>query len=195
MLTNASYFAFTATPRTRRWRSSASRTRGGRQGQAPALPQLHDEAGDPGRLHPRRAARTTRRSTATTGWSRTIEDDPEFDTKRAQKKLRRYVESHDHAIRLKAEIMVDHFHEQVIGAEQDRRPGAGDGGDERHRAGDPVLPRDPRLPRGAQEPVPGDRRLLRRARVRRREGDRGVAQRLPERARSPTRSRRTRTAS
>ena len=43
-----------------------------------------------------------------------IEDDPEFDTKRAKKKLRRYVESHDHAIRLKAEIMVDHFHEQVL---------------------------------------------------------------------------------
>ncbi len=42
-----------------------------------------------------------------------IEDDPDFDTKRAQKKLRRYVESHDYAIRLKAEIMVDHFHEQV----------------------------------------------------------------------------------
>jgi type I restriction enzyme R subunit len=43
-----------------------------------------------------------------------VEDDPEFDTKRAQKKLRKYVESHDHAIRLKAEIMVDHFHEQVL---------------------------------------------------------------------------------
>jgi type I restriction enzyme, R subunit len=43
-----------------------------------------------------------------------VEGDPEFDTKRAQKKLRRYVESHDHAIRLKAEIMVDHFHEQVL---------------------------------------------------------------------------------
>ena len=43
-----------------------------------------------------------------------IEDDPEFDTKKAQKKLRQYVESHDHAIRLKAEIMVDHFHEQVM---------------------------------------------------------------------------------
>ena len=43
-----------------------------------------------------------------------IEADPEFDTKRAKKKLRRYVESHDHAIRLKAEIMVDHFHEQVL---------------------------------------------------------------------------------
>jgi type I restriction enzyme R subunit len=43
-----------------------------------------------------------------------IEDDPEFDVKKAQKKLRRFVEGHQHAIRLKAEIMVDHFHEQVI---------------------------------------------------------------------------------
>ncbi len=43
-----------------------------------------------------------------------VEADPEFDTRRAKKKLRRYVESHDHAIRLKAEIMVDHFHEQVL---------------------------------------------------------------------------------
>ncbi|WP_218917975.1 type I restriction enzyme subunit R domain-containing protein [Kyrpidia tusciae] len=45
---------------------------------------------------------------------KTIEDDPEFDVKKAQKKLRRFVEGHEHAIRLKAEIMVDHFHEQVI---------------------------------------------------------------------------------
>ncbi len=44
-----------------------------------------------------------------------IEADPEFDTKKAKKKLRKYVESHDHAIRLKAEIMADHFQEQVIG--------------------------------------------------------------------------------
>ena len=47
---------------------------------------------------------------------KTVEADPEFDTKRAKKNLRRYVESHDHAIRLKAEIMVDHFHEQVLAA-------------------------------------------------------------------------------
>ena len=45
---------------------------------------------------------------------KTVEGDPEFDTKRAKKKLRRFVESHEHAIRLKAEIMADHFHEQVI---------------------------------------------------------------------------------
>jgi type I restriction enzyme R subunit len=43
-----------------------------------------------------------------------VEDDPEFDIKKAQKKLRRFVEGHEHAIRLKAEIMVDHFHDQVL---------------------------------------------------------------------------------
>ena len=49
---------------------------------------------------------------------KTVEGDPEFDTKRAGKKLRRYVEDHEHAIRLKAEIMVDHFHEQVAGLQK-----------------------------------------------------------------------------
>ena len=43
-----------------------------------------------------------------------VEGDPEFDAKKARRKLRRYVEGHEHAIRLKAEIMVDHFHEQVV---------------------------------------------------------------------------------
>lgn len=47
--------------------------------------------------------------------AKTIEGDPEYDVKKARKKLRRYVESHDKAIRDKAEIMVDHFLEQVIG--------------------------------------------------------------------------------
>ena len=46
--------------------------------------------------------------------AKTVEGDPEFDVGKARKKLRRYVEGHEHAIRLKAEIMVDHFHEQVI---------------------------------------------------------------------------------
>ena len=45
---------------------------------------------------------------------KTVEEDPEFDVNKAQKKLRRYVEGHDHAIRIKAEIMVDHFHQQVL---------------------------------------------------------------------------------
>ena len=46
--------------------------------------------------------------------AKTVKDDPEFDVKKARKKLRRYVEGHDHAIRLKSEIMVDHFHTQVL---------------------------------------------------------------------------------
>ena len=46
--------------------------------------------------------------------AKTIEDDPEFDAKRARRKLRRFVEGHGYAIRLKAEIMVDHFHDQVL---------------------------------------------------------------------------------
>ena len=46
--------------------------------------------------------------------AKTVEDDPEFDKRKAQKKLRRYVEGHDYAIDLKAEIMVDHFHSQVM---------------------------------------------------------------------------------
>ncbi|MYA40707.1 MAG: type I restriction endonuclease subunit R [Gemmatimonadetes bacterium] len=46
--------------------------------------------------------------------AKTVEEDPEYDVRKAGKKLRRYVEGHEHAIRLKAEIMVDHFHEQVL---------------------------------------------------------------------------------
>ena len=46
--------------------------------------------------------------------AKTVEDDPKFDTKKAQKKLRRFVEESEHAIRHKAEIMVDHFHDQVL---------------------------------------------------------------------------------
>ncbi|MCP2789030.1 hypothetical protein NK899_23875, partial [Salmonella enterica subsp. enterica serovar Typhimurium] len=50
--------------------------------------------------------------------AKTVEHDPEVDKAKALKKIRRYVESHDKAIRRKAEIMVDHFAEQVIGAKK-----------------------------------------------------------------------------
>ncbi len=124
----------------------------GRQGEAPAVPQLHHEAGDQEGF----ILDVLKNYTPVNSYYKlvkTIEGDPEFDTKRANKKLRHYVESNDHAIRLKAEIMVDHFHEQVHGSEQDRRPGAGDGRDRRHRACHPVLPRHPGLSWRTQEPV------------------------------------------
>ncbi|MCW0482734.1 type I restriction endonuclease subunit R [Gaoshiqia sediminis] len=44
-----------------------------------------------------------------------VEDNPEFDTKQAQKKLRAYVEGHEFAIGEKAKIMIDHFHRDVKG--------------------------------------------------------------------------------
>ena len=49
---------------------------------------------------------------------KTVEGDPEFDTRRAGKKLRQYVEDSDDAIRLKAKDMVDHFHNKVAGSQK-----------------------------------------------------------------------------
>ena len=110
---------------------------------------------------------------------KTVEADPEFDARKANKKLRRYVENNDHAIRLKAEIMVDHFHDHVLALNKI-------GGKARAMVVTSSIERAikyhfaiRRLPQGAQEPVPGHRRLLWRARVQRGEGDRGQAQRLP----------------
>ena len=45
---------------------------------------------------------------------KTVEDDPMFDKKRAQKKLRSFVESDSYTIGKKAAMMVEHFHEKVI---------------------------------------------------------------------------------
>jgi len=44
---------------------------------------------------------------------KSVEENPEFDTKQAQKKLRAYVEGHEFAIGEKAKIMIDHFHRDV----------------------------------------------------------------------------------
>ena len=43
-----------------------------------------------------------------------IEEDPEFEKKQAQKKLRAFVESQPETIQQKASIIVEHFHTQVI---------------------------------------------------------------------------------
>ncbi len=43
-----------------------------------------------------------------------IEDDPEYDKKKAQKKLKAYVEGHDHAIKKKSILIIDHFIDNVI---------------------------------------------------------------------------------
>ena len=115
MLTNASYFAFTATPKNKTLEMFGQ-------------PLPPDAAG---KVKHRPFHSYTMKQAIQEGFIldvlksytpvdsyyklvKKIEGDPEFDTKKAQKKLRKYVESRDHAIRLKAEIMVDHFHAQVM---------------------------------------------------------------------------------
>ena len=117
LLTNASYFAFTATPKNK------------------TLEIFGTKDADDGDAKHRPFHAYTMKQAIQEGFIidvlahytpvdsyyqliKTVEGDPEFDTKRAGKKLRRYVEDHDQAIRLKAEIMVDHFHEQVAGLQK-----------------------------------------------------------------------------
>jgi len=113
MLPNASYFAFTATPKNK------------------TLEIFGERDNASGIVKPRPFHSYTMKQAIQEGFildvlknytpvqsyyrlMKTVEDDPEYDVRKAKKKLRRYVESHDRAIRSKAEIMVDHFHEQVI---------------------------------------------------------------------------------
>ena len=46
--------------------------------------------------------------------TKTVEDDPRFDKKRSQAILRYFVESNSYAIHEKAAVMVEHFHNEVI---------------------------------------------------------------------------------
>ena len=106
LLSNASYFAFTATPKNKTLEIFGD-----------ADPQAD------GKVRHRAFHSYTMKQAVQEGFildvlahyapissyyklARIIEDDPEFDSKRAQKKLRRFVEGHEHAIRAKAEIEV-----------------------------------------------------------------------------------------
>ena len=113
LLPNASYFAFTATPKNKTLEIFGEpRPEGGKVRRLPFHTYTMKQAIQEGFILDVLANYTPIDSYYRL--VKTVEVDPEFDTKRAKKKLRYYVESHEHAIRLKAEIMVDHFHEQVI---------------------------------------------------------------------------------
>jgi type I restriction enzyme R subunit len=117
MLTNASYFAFTATPKNKTLEMFGEALPPDAEGKVKHKPfhaYTMKQAIEEGFI-----LDVLKHFTPVDSYYKLVkktEDDPEFDTKKAKKKLRRYVESHDHAIRLKAEIMVDHFHEQVMAA-------------------------------------------------------------------------------
>jgi type I restriction enzyme R subunit len=115
MLTNASYFAFTATPKNKTLEMFGEALPADAEGKVKHRPfhsYMMKQAIEEGFI-----LDVLKAYTPVDSYYKLVkktEDDPEFDIKKAKKKLRRYVESHNHAIRLKAEIMVDHFHEQVL---------------------------------------------------------------------------------
>ncbi len=117
LLPNASYFAFTATPKNKALEIFGDPVPdGARTRHAPFHSYAMKQAIQEGFI-----IDVLRHYTPVDSYYRlvkTVAGDPEFETRRAGKKLRRYVEDNDHAIRLKAEIMVDHFHEQVAGLQR-----------------------------------------------------------------------------
>lgn len=115
MVTNASYFAFTATPKNKTLEifGEPRPQPDGRVKHIPFHSYTMKQAIQEGFILDVLKSYTPIESYYRL--SKVVEDDPVFDTNKAQKKLRRYVESHDHAIRTKTEIMIDHFLTQVIG--------------------------------------------------------------------------------
>jgi len=113
MLTNASYFAFTATPKNKTLQmfgepfAAADGT-----SYRPFHSYTMKQATQEGFIVDVLANFTPVQSYYKL--MKTVEDDPEFDANRASKKLRSFVEGNGHAIKLKSEIMVDHFHAQVL---------------------------------------------------------------------------------
>jgi type I restriction enzyme R subunit len=117
LLPNASYFAFTATPKPKTLEMFGEELPPDAEGKVKHRP-FHSYTMKQA-IEERFILDVLKSYTPVNSYYKLVkktEDDPEFDTRKAQKKLRKYVESHDHAIRLKAEIMVDHFHEQVLAA-------------------------------------------------------------------------------
>lgn len=114
MLPNASYFAFTATPKNKTLQMfGIAYPEGGEVKHRPFHGYTMKQAIQEGFI-----LDVLKNYTPVESYYRlakTVEGDPEYDVKKARKKLRIYVESHSKAIRDKSEIMVDHFLEQVIG--------------------------------------------------------------------------------
>lgn len=111
LCTNASYYAFTATPKNK-----ALETFGTEDPTDGKFYPFHNysmkQAIEEGFILDVLQNYTTYQSYYKL--QKKIETDPKFDTKRAKRKLKQYVEGHPHAIRRKTEIMVDRFLEEVI---------------------------------------------------------------------------------
>ena len=113
LLKGASYFAFTATPKNKTLEVFGEKyTDAGEVKHRPFHVYTMKQAIQEGFILDVLANYTTIASYYKL--KKSVEDDPVFDKKRAQKKLRSFVESDSYTIAKKAAMMVEHFHEQVI---------------------------------------------------------------------------------
>lgn len=113
MLSNASYFAFTATPKNKTLQLFGVKYKEGDKEKFRAF-HLYSmkQAIDENFILDVLQNYTTYQSYY--ALLKKIGDDPKYDKVKAQKKLRIYVESHIHAIKLKTELVVNHFIDSVI---------------------------------------------------------------------------------
>jgi len=116
LLGNASYFAFTATPKNKTLELFGEKTLVGDKAEFRSPEELTYTTKQA--IQEKFILDVVENYTSYDSFyqvAKTVEGDPEFDKAKALKKIRYYVESHDKAIRCKAEIMVDHFIDQVAG--------------------------------------------------------------------------------
>jgi len=113
MLKNASYFAFTATPKNKTLEMFGHSSNEGDQTKFyPYHKYTMKQAIEEGFI-----LDVLKHYTPINSYYKiikTIENDPHFDKKKAQKKLKWRVESDEHPIKKKANIIVDHFHNEVV---------------------------------------------------------------------------------
>lgn len=114
MVKNASYFAFTATPKNKTLEMFGKKEHlpDGTTQPCPHYVYTMKQAIEEGFIMDVLRYYTPIQSYYKL--AKSIEDDPQFDKKKAQKLLRYYVESNSYAINEKAKIIVEHFHSQVI---------------------------------------------------------------------------------
>lgn len=112
LLTNASYFAFTATPKNKTLQLFGTPVmEGGEIRRKPFHVYSMKQAIEEKFILDVLQSYTPYHSFY--HLTKEIEGDPEFDKKRAQRKLKAFVEGHDAAIEEKAHIIVEHFHQSV----------------------------------------------------------------------------------
>jgi type I restriction enzyme R subunit len=118
---NASYLAFTATPKNTTLEKFGQRQEDGSY--RPFHLYSMKQAIEEGFILDVVANYTTYRSYYEI--SKSVEDNPQFDSKKAQKKLRAYVEGSQETINVKAEIMLEHFIPHVVNAKKLKGKGKG----------------------------------------------------------------------